>query len=494
MSTILGIDIGTSSLKAMLLDPEKGILAVRAKAYEVSIPKIGYAEQDPATWWDALKDVLAALKESDGAAYEALGAIGFSGQMHGLVLAKEDGAPVRPAILWLDQRSREELRAMEAKIAGTSMAQEIGNRISSGFAFASLLWLKEHEPASLDEAYGILCPKDWLRLKITGAFGAEAVDASSTGVFSIAQRDWAWDLIDLAGLPRRLFPEVFESTDIAGSVSRACHEETGLPEGIPVIYGAGDQPAQAIGNGIWREGRLTSNIGTGGQVSAFIRKPLVDPGMRTNTFCHAIERGYTIFGATLCSGMSMNWAKNKVFCVDSYAEINAKAASVPAGSDGLLYLPYLSGERTPYMDPDARGMFFGMTLAHEQRHFLRAVMEGVTFGLRDCMEILLSLGIDADTIIASGGGAASPLWLQIQADILKRPIRVSTVSEQACLGACILAGVGTGIFSGVEEACGRFVTMSDAVWEPIPENSAIYDERYEVFKKLYAQTKDLMHQ
>ena len=492
MSVLLGIDIGTSSVKAMLLDVENGMIDVRAKEYGVDIPSPGFAEHNPELWWTSLKEVLSELRSVRPEEYKAVAAVGYSGQMHGLVLVNEAGEPVYPAIIWLDQRSKSQVEEIKNVITEKKMGEIFCNRVSSGFAFPSLLWVRENEPEVFSKAAAILCPKDYLRMKMTGEIGTEVVDASSTCIFSMAERDWAWDVIDLFGLPRKLFPKVGESMQIAGVITSACAEETGLPKGIPVIYGAGDQPAQSIGNGIFREGQLISNIGTGGQISAFTRRLIYDKQLRTNTFCHAIPGSYTVFGATLCSGMSMNWAKNKLFHLEEYDVINREAALTPAGSEGLVYLPYLSGERTPHMNPDAQGMFFGLKLAHERGHFLRAVMEGVTYSLRDCLELMQELGIDAQTIIASGGGAASPLWLQIQADIFHKPVRACTVKEQACLGACILAAVGTGIIASLAEGCERFVTMSDQVYEPDKDNFEVYEKRYETFRTLYQQTWKLM--
>lgn len=492
MNVILGIDVGTSSVKAMLLDAETGSSAMAAKEYTVAIPKPGYAEQDPAVWWNALKEVLYQLKTKRPGIYNNIAAIGLSGQMHGLVLVDADGMPVRPAILWLDQRTKPQIEEIQRQISEEEMGTILRNRVSTGFAFPSLLWVKEHEPETLKKAFALLCPKDYLRMKLTGEAGMEAVDASSTCIFSTAEREWAWKLIERFSLPGRLFLDVSESDAVAGYVTKAAAEETGLPEGVPVIFGAGDQPMQSIGNGACHGGELICNLGTGGQISSFVSEPVYDDRLRTNTFCHAVNKGYTIFGATLCGGMSMNWAKNKVFHLEGYDLINNEAAAVPAGSDGLIYLPYLSGERTPHMDPDASGMFFGLKLAHERGHFLRAVMEGVTYSLYECLQLMQKLGVDADKIIASGGGAASGLWQQIQADVFDKPVQACTVREQGCLGACILAGAGCGILSSVEEGIRRFVAMSEKIYVPDSCNHAIYEERYEIYKKLYLQTKTLM--
>lgn len=492
MRTILGIDLGTSSVKAMLFDAEQGVIAVRAEEYGVDIAHPGWAQQSPALWWESLVRVLRWLESHYREAYRSVCAVGYSGQMHGMVLTDAKGQPVRPAVIWLDQRAGRQLEEIGAALSEEDMGNVFCNRVSSGFAFPSLLWVREQEPEIFARAAHFLSPKDYIRYKMTGEIGAEVVDASSTTLFATGERDWAWEVIDRFHLPPQLFPKVHESADIAGTVTAQCEAQTGLPAGIPVIYGSGDQPAQSIGNGVIGPGRIISNIGTGGQISAFSSRSAYDKKLRTNTFCHAIRNAWTIFGATLCSGMSLSWAKNKVFRAGSYEEINAAVAAVSPGADGLIYLPYLSGERTPHMNPDARGVFFGMTLGQEQGHFLRAVMEGVTYSLRDCLGILQELGVDAPEIIASGGATASPQWMQMQADILGKPVRVSRVKEQACLGSCLLAAVGTGVLPSLEEACGRFALMDERVYLPDAANADVYREGYDTYRRLYERLWDLM--
>lgn len=492
MRTILGIDLGTSSVKAMLFDAEQGVIAVRAEEYGVDIAHPGWAQQSPALWWESLVRVLRWLESHYREAYRSVCAVGYSGQMHGMVLTDAKGQPVRPAVIWLDQRAGRQLEEIGAALSEEDMGNVFCNRVSSGFAFPSLLWVREQEPEIFARAAHFLSPKDYIRYKMTGEIGAEVVDASSTTLFATGERDWAWEVIDRFHLPPQMFPKVHESADIAGTVTAQCEAQTGLPAGIPVIYGSGDQPAQSIGNGVIGPGRIISNIGTGGQISAFSSRPAYDKKLRTNTFCHAIRDAWTIFGATLCSGMSLSWAKNKVFRAGSYEEINAAVAAVSPGADGLIYLPYLSGERTPHMNPDARGVFFGMTLGQEQGHFLRAVMEGVTYSLRDCLGILQELGVDAPEIIASGGATASPQWMQMQADILGKPVRVSRVKEQACLGSCLLAAVGTGVLPSLEEACGRFALMDERVYLPDAANADVYREGYDTYRRLYERLWDLM--
>ena len=371
------------------------------------------------------------------------------------------------------------------------MVNSTHNRPATGFAFPSLLWVKENEPEVYDRCYKIMHPKDYIRLKLTGTFGTDMSDASSSSAFNVKERRWDTGLISRMGIDTDKLPECHEATDIAGEVTENVSVETGIPKGTKVVYGCGDQPAQSIGNGAVKNGSVTSNIGTGGQIATFSSVDDCDPAMRAHTFCHAIDKGYTIFGAALCSGLSLKWLKNNVILGETYDNMSKMAAEVQPGSEGLIYLPYLTGERTPHMDPNAKGIFFGMTLGHNRRHFSRAVMEGVTFSLKDSLEIFDEMGLSVDRVIASGGGANSRVWLQMQADIFQKEVVVSKVKEQACLGACIVAGIGTGIFKDAEEAAERLVKFDDRVYTPAKDAADKYVGAYEVFKKLYHANKEL---
>lgn len=496
MKTLLGIDIGTSSIKGMLLDIESGEVHVAKCKYGVSIPQENHAEQDPRIWWNGLVHVLGQLRNDPASeqAFRSIAGIGYSGQMHGMVCLGTDGEPVRPSIIWLDQRSGRQMDEIHATLTEDEIGSVLHNPICSGFLFPSLLWMKECEPDNYRATGTVFQPKDYIRYRMTGSIGTDVTDASATGLYSIERRDWAWTFIDRFRLDRSLFPESHESTEIAGYVSRECAEQTGLREGIPVIYGCGDQMAQSIGNGVYGEGRLISNIGTGGQVSAYAKSFIADSRMRTNTFCHAVGGGYSVFGATLNSGGSLNWLTGKVLSLgdNGFGECNELAAQIFPGSDGLIYLPYLSGERTPILNPNAKGVYFGLQLRHDRRHFIRATMEGIIYGLKDCLMVLQHLGMDSDEIIASGGGAGSELFLQLQADIFEKRIRVCNVKEQACLGACILAGNGLDLF-GLEDASHRFVSFSDKEHSPDPANLDVYRQCFEKFHAVYEHTRQLMH-
>ncbi len=488
---ILGIDLGTSSVKAMLLDAEAGVIGVGARGYEVSIPQAGHAEQQPEVWWDAVCSALGSLKEAYPGSFAAIRAVGLSGQMHGLVLMGENGGPLCPAIVWLDQRSTQECRMVEERGGKEGWDAVLQNRVNPGFAFPSLLWVKRHKPDLYGKIHKVLQPKDYIRYRLTGEMAAEATDASAALMFDLKHRNWAFRVTDAFDIARGILPECHEPADVAGTVTHRAHEETGLAAGIPVVYGAGDQPCQSIGNGVYEEGRMICNIGTGGQISVYSGEDRYDRQMRTNTFCHCHEKGYTVFGAVLCAGMAFQWLKNKVLHEESFAALSRKAGETERGSGGVFFLPYLAGERTPHMNPSARGMFFGLQMCHEDRHLIRAVLEGVTYALNDSLDILEEMGIGGKCMIASGGAAASPVWLQIQADVFGKEIFVSSVKEQACLGACILAGVGTGLFRDVAEPCRRFVRYEERTY--VPDAAAVqeYRERRRIFRALYEKNKEL---
>ncbi|MCI8282774.1 MAG: xylulokinase [Lachnospiraceae bacterium] len=488
MASILGIDLGTSSIKAMLLDTEKGVIGIESRSYDVEIPALGYAQQSPREWWESLCAISQALKEKYPGSFEEIKAIGLSGQMHGLVLTNKKGEVLRPAILWLDQRSGTECGEIMERVKQENWEGILQNRVFPGFAFPSLLWVKRQEPEIYRNIHKLMQPKDYIRYRLTGEIGAEVSDASASLMFDLKRREWAYSVTESFGIEAKLFPECRESMEIGGYVTKYAQKETGLKAGIPVIYGAGDQPCQSIGNGVYKEGQVICNIGTGGQISVYSDTDRYDRRLRTNTFCHCYGKAYTMFGAMLCAGMALKWLKNNLLREESFQVLSQQAGTVPPGSEGVLFLPYLAGERTPHMDPMAKGMFYGLQLCHGREHFIRAVMEGITFGLKDSLDILEEMGMAGDEIIASGGASVSPVWIQMQADIFQKKVRVSMVKEQACLGACILAGVGCGLFSDIQKACGRFVKYEDKIYLPEPEG--IYQKYHEKFRELYDRNKE----
>lgn len=482
---ILGIDLGTSSVKAALLDARTGILGNASRDYTVDIPHPGRGEQNPETWWQSLLETLAELRRQYPGPFRAVSAVGLSGQMHGIVLVDADNRPLRPAILWMDSRASDIAKELETRLGRENVARILHNRIFPGFALPSLVWVKKHEPDIYKKIAWALSPKDYIRLRLTGEIGSECSDASATAMFDVGKGMWANDILEHCGIDAKILPRPAVSTDIAGTVRAQCADETGLSRNARVVYGAADQPAQSIGNGVCGEGQVIANIGTGGQVSCFSATDRYDPRLRVHTFRHALADSFTVFGAALASGMSLNWFANNIVGEKSFAQLTEEAAETEPGSDGLLFLPYLSGERSPHMNPDASAMFFGLRLEHDKRHLTRAVMEGVAYSLLDSLVILKDLGVRCDSIIASGGGAKSPLWLQIQADVFNHPVAVSEESEQACLGAAILAGNGTGIFPDIREAVSRLVHLGDVVYTPRAAHASRYREQYEIYRELY---------
>ncbi|MBS6194102.1 MAG: xylulokinase [Clostridiales bacterium] len=486
---LLGIDVGTSSIKAMLMEEEGRVIGVKTKGYDVNIPREGWAEQNPEEWWEALCRILGELKSEHFREFEAIRGIGFSGQMHGLIAVDQEGKTVRPAIIWMDQRAGEELKEIGRKIYSEEQGKIFHNRIFNGFALPSLLWMKNHEPENFQKTYKVFQPKDYLRFRLTGEMGTEFSDASASLMMDVGKREWAKESLERLGISGELLPKLGESVQVAGYVTEKGAKETGLKKGIPVVFGAGDQQAQSIGNGAVREGLMISNIGTGAQVSAYSREDRYDHKLRTHTFCHGIPGGYTIYGAMLSGGMSLKWLKNQILLEESFAGMSAMAEETEAGSRGLVFLPYLAGERTPHMNPAARGVFFGLSLEHTRAHMVRAVMEGVTYALRDSMEILDGMGVKGEKILASGGACSSEIWLQIQADILGKEVQVCKMREQACLGACILAGVGVGSYGSIEEACEKLVRFEEKVYVPRREVREVYEENYRKFQGIYEGTK-----
>lgn len=493
MAVILGLDLGTQSLKAMLLDTDCGVLNIQNEAYDLSFPELDWAQEDPEAWWSALKAVLARMKQAEPTAFAAVSVIGFSGQMHGMVPLDRNNVPVMPAIVWVDQRSKKQVQEIEESYSQQELAENMHNRIFTGFGFPSLLWIKEERPEVFADIHKICSPKDYLRLRLIGGEPeTEMSDASSMTAFDFTNRCWNETVLRKFGLNKDLFPTPHESVEIAGTVTAEAAAETGLPKGTRVVYGSGDVAAVAMGCGMYREGIGISNIGTGGNFNCYSSRDTYDRKLRMQEFCNAIDRSYILCGAMLSAGLSLSWLKKKVVGIEDYGYLNQIAAAVPAGSEGLIFLPYLGGERAPHMDFNATGSFFGLRHVHEQGHFCRAVMEGVTFALKDSQRIMEENGVVSQKIIASGGGAKSPLWLQIQADIFEKEIVVTQTEEEACLGACLIAGIGAGIFHDPADACQRLVKLQDRHYEPISSNVEIYRQRYEIYRELYPQLKDLM--
>lgn len=491
MSYLVGIDLGTSSVKTIIMDPDGKIIGFGQENYEVQTPSIGYAEQDIELLWEATARTIKLAITSGNINPSAIKGIGLSGQMHGLVLLDKQLKPIRPAIIWADQRTRQQVDNIYRIIGMDELRETTLNSLCTGFFISSLMWIRDIEPESYQKAYKAILPKDYIRYKLCGVIATDVTDASSTLAFNTAKRCWAFNVLEKLGINPGLFPQYGESYQIAGEISKECEAKTGLYSKTPVVYGGGDSLMYSVGNGIIKPGIVSSNIGTAGQLATAVNRPIYDHHFRTNTFCHVKEDLWIIFGGHLNGGILLNWLQNNFFPHLSYQEFDELAKGIPAGSEGALFLPYLSGERTPYLDPSAKGILFGLTLRHGHQHMIRAIMEGVVLALRLSLEIFKELNIPIERIVASGGGARSNIWLQMQADIFNTDIHTVSSMEEACTGAAIVAGVGVNLFESIEQACATIVRYNPKVTAAKPENVKIYDEAFAKFKLLYLNNKNL---
>ncbi len=481
---LLGIDLGTSSLKAVLVDAAGNTLARAAAEYGIDTPRPGWAEQDSQTWVRAAIQTIQRVLHEAQLAPREVEAIGFSGQMHGLVCVDAHGEPLRPAVIWADQRSQAQVEQINLRLGKPRLGEWTGNPAAAGFMLPSWLWLVEHEPETARKTARLLLPKDALRLRLTGAAGSEPSDASSTLLFDTAHARWSQPVLDEFGIDPALLPPLFPSAAIAGGLTDEMARLTGLRPGTPAVYGGADQAVQALGNGLIVPGWLSCTIGTGGQLLTPTQAPVYDPGLRLHVFCHVVPQRWYLMAATLSAGLALKWLRDNLFPGRSYQELADEASQVE-DADGLLFLPHLIGERTPYMDPGSTACFVGLTLRHRAGHLIRAVMEGVVFSLRQGLDLILSLGLPVERVLASGGGKNHPLWLSLMADTFNRPIHQTGSGEAAPLGAALLAGIGAGVYPDAQSACQAAVRWQAAVIEPDPERRACLEEHYARFRLLY---------
>jgi xylulokinase len=487
--SVLGIDVGTQSTKCIALDEKGALIGVGQAGYDILTPRPTWAEQEPESWWKAAVIAIREAMHNAGLTASRIQGIGLAGQMHGVVLVGHDLKPLRPAIIWMDRRSTNLIETILARIPPEEARNIAGNRLSPGFAGASLAWLQQVEPETLAQARAALQPKDYLALRLTGEISSDPSDAAATWLYDIQQRGWSETLAAACGIPLDILPPVHESADVIGTLTEEAAHELGLRAGIPVIAGAGDQAALLLGSGVIDPGRGSITLGTGGQMAVVSKKPWIDPELRLNTFCHAVpDRWYTM-GAILNAGIALRWWRNTVGGGLTYPDLLDAAAQVPAGSEGLLFLPYLEGERTPHMNPNASGSFVGLTLRHSRAHLTRAVLEGVAFAFRDCLTTLQTVGPVPDHFLVGGGGAQSGLWRQILATVLN--VRLQTVNgvEHTAVGAAILAGVGAGMFYDLPQAAALVVKYGPTE-SPNLEEQPVYDEQYERFQALYPRLNE----
>lgn len=499
MQYLLGVDIGTSGTKSVLFDIEGNTIASSTVEYPMYQPHIGWAEQDPEDWWRATAETIADIIKKSGVNPSDIKGLGLSGQMHGMVLLNKEGQVLRPAIIWCDQRTQAECDQITEIIGKERLIEITANPALTGFTASKVMWVKNHQPDLFNQIDKILLPKDYVRYKLTGVFATEVSDASGTQFLNVPERAWSEEVLGKLDIDINWMPEVYESYEVSGTVNSEAARITGLGEGTPVVGGGGDQAAGAVGNGIVKQGVISSTIGTSGVVFAHMDKVSIDSQGRVHTFCHAVPNKWHVMGVTQGAGLSMQWLRNNFgnmekelasfMDIDPYQLMDKQAEKAKPGCDGLIYLPYLMGERTPHLDPNAKGVFFGLSAMHGRREMIRSVMEGVVYSLRDCLEIVKDMDVSVTEVRASGGGGRSPLWRQMQADIFNNPIATINSSEGPALGVALLAGVGVGIYKSVEEACDTAIKVV-SLQEAIEENVPVYDQYYEIYKDLYHALKD----
>lgn len=482
----LGVDIGTSGSRAVLIDVNGSVVASAVAEHQpFASPQIGWAEQDPKDWWHASVKAIREVLQLIGNAADKVSSVSFSGQMHGSVLLDSDGKILRPAMLWCDQRTEKQCSEITDRIGAEKLIELVSNPAITGFTLPKLLWVREHEPDIWARVASVLLPKDYIRFCLIGDKASDVADSSGTLLFDVVKRRWSDEMLRYFDIDADLMPQVFESIEVTGKVSVSGAQATGLLEGTPVIAGAGDNAAGAIGMGIVRPGMVSSTIGTSGVVFAVTDQPRIDESGRVHTLCHAIPDRWHMTGVTLSAGLSLSWFKDNFAAGATYAELDHEASNVPAGCHGAVWLPYLMGERTPLMDANARAAFVGLSASHTRGHLARAVMEGVAFSLRNALETFSEVGAEFTRIRLGGGGSQSILWRQIQADVFGRPVETIVADEGAAFGAAILAGVGVGAWRSVDEACEATIHLKETV-EPNDDSFARLEANYRVYNKLYS--------
>jgi xylulokinase len=540
MPYLLGLDIGTSGTKALLCDEQGRVVGTVTAEYPLHTPRPLWSEQDPADWWQRAKQALVAVVAQAGADAAQIKGLGLTGQMHGAVFLDEDSQIIRPAMLWNDQRTAAECDEITARVGASRLIDLAGNPALTGFQAPKILWLRNHEPEHYARLAQVLLPKDYIRLLLTGERATDASDAAGTLLLDLRTRDWSDEILAALAIPRAWLPKVYEGPQASGTLLPDVARELGLPAGLPVAAGGGDNAAAAVGTGIVRSGVVSSSIGTSGVLFAHADQIALDPHGRLHTFCHAVPGQYHLMAVTLAAGGSFQWLRNTFsigdFPIDdlrfvtdsgrhqsrqqtantdeqptgtdaaqsynrqssianprlSYDDLTRLAATVPPGAEGLIFLPYLSGERTPHLDPLARGAFVGLTTRHTLAHIARAVMEGVTFSLRDGLEIMRGLGLQTTEIRATGGGGKSAFWRQMQADVYGTPVATLAAEEGPAYGAALLAGVASGVFADVATVVEQCVHVTGTT-APDLAAAAHYERAYAVYRDLYPSLRDAMH-
>ena len=485
----LGIDTSTTSSKALLIDEQGNVTAVASHPHTLQTPRPLWSEQDPREWWEAVSASIRSVLEQAGISGERIEAIGLTGQMHGLVLLDEAGNVLRPAILWNDQRTQSQCDEIHHIIGKEKFIQITGNVALTGFTAPKILWVKENEPEVFAKAKHILLPKDYIRYQLTGAYAMDKADGAGTVLFDLKSRDWSDEVLTALEIPRAWMPPTFEGPAFTGNVTEAAASLTGLKVGTPVAAGGGDQAAQAVGVGAVEPGIVGLTVGTSGVVFATTPSALIEPEGRLHAFCHAVPNMWHFMGVMLSAAGSLQWYRDTLAPDVSFDDLLKEAESIPAGSEGLQFLPYLSGERTPHPDPLARGAFIGLTLRHSRAHMTRAVLEGVSFGLKDSFTLIQNAGLgEIHQVRASGGGTKGALWRQILADVLEAELVTVNTSEGAAYGAALLAGVGAGAWADVLSACKACVKITGST-RPDATQVKAYRKSYLLYQELYPALK-----
>jgi xylulokinase len=493
----MGIDIATTGAKTIIIDKNGRIIGDGFGSYPTSTPKPGWAEQKPQDWWKAVVTSIKSSLRTAGVDSADIKAIGLSGQMHGATFLDDMGKPLRPCIIWADSRTSSQCEKINKIFGPMKFIKLTLNAPLASFTAGKILWVRENEPVTFKKTQKVLLPKDYIRYKLTGEYKSDVSDASGTALFDVKMRNWSKQVLSGLGIPFSMMPEVIESSVPAGRISRRAAEQTGLREGTLLVAGAGDVAASAVGCGAIKEGVVLIILGSGGVVFATTNKPALDTHGSMQSFCHAVPNKWHIMGVILSCTFALRYFKETFYRngslskrgEDAYEMMNKEASGVKPGSDGLIFLPYLSGERTPHKDPFARGCFIGMSLAHKRGHYVRAIMEGVGYALRDSFELIKECGVRINEVRLTGGGAKSSLWTQILSDIFNCPVVTTNITESSAHGAALLAGVGCGIYRDIEEGCKKTIKTVKTV-KPVKQSTNIYDEYYKIYRTLYPSLKE----
>ncbi len=488
MRYVLGIDLGTSGTKTVLFDEFGKAVSSSTVEYEMIQPQNGWAEQDPQEWWNAAVTTIQSVLVESKVAPEDIKGLGISGQMHGLVMVDASGEVIRNSIIWCDGRTTDECAEITEKITRERLIEITANPALTGFTAGKVLWVRKHEPENYSKCAKILLPKDYVRYKLTGWFGAEASDASGTNLYDVSKREWSQEILEILEIDENLLPPCKEAVDVAGTISVEAAELTGLSTETIVCYGAGDNAAAAVGTGVVSKGKAFTTIGTSGVIFAHSEEPMLDKEGRVHTFCSAVPGKYTVMSCTLAAGLSLKWYRDQIGN-ESYDEVNKQVEQLPIGSEKLLYLPYLMGERSPILDEHARACFIGLSAIHTKQHMARAVMEGVMFSQKQCLDVINGMEVFPEEMYACGGGAKSKIWRQMMADMYGTKVLLTETEEGPALGVAILAAVAAGIYPNVEVACEQIIKTKE-IQSPVVEASKEYNKYYEIYCGLYGNLKN----